>query len=200
MTLAVALGVALAFSVQVINDSALAEFGAAVHAVNGEPDLSLRGNADGLPDLLLDRVALHPGVRLASPVLEIDTYAAAPAGRREAVRVLGIDALQLPTLAPELMPQPAAGQDRLVALDPGAAFANASPRARLGLADAAVASAPPPPAGRSQQSVSPAALSAAPTIVPPSPPDFSARRAIPPPRRRVFPPPRAPPVCRPALV
>jgi len=138
VTLAVALGVALAFSVQVINDSALAEFGAAVHAVNGEPDLSLRGNADGLPDLLLDRVALHPGVRLASPVLEIDTYAAAPAGRREAVRVLGIDALQLPTLAPELMPQPAAGQDRLVVLDPGAVFANASARERLGLANDAV--------------------------------------------------------------
>ena len=36
--LAVMLGVALAFSVQLINQSALSEFSAAVRAVNGVPD------------------------------------------------------------------------------------------------------------------------------------------------------------------
>src|SRR5688500_3849232 len=37
--LAVALGVALAFSVQLINASALSEFASAVRSANGEPDL-----------------------------------------------------------------------------------------------------------------------------------------------------------------
>jgi putative ABC transport system permease protein len=135
--LAVALGVALAFSVQVINESALSEFGAAVRAANGEPDLSLRADGDGLDDALLDPIALHPGVRHASPVLEVDTYAAAADGRRVALRVLGVDALQVAAVAPELMPQPADGEDRLVPFDPGAVFANASARQRLGLADGA---------------------------------------------------------------
>jgi putative ABC transport system permease protein len=133
--LAVALGVALAFSVQVINDSALSEFGAAVRAANGEPDLSLRAGADGLDDALLDRVQLHPVVRQASPVLEVDTYAATVDGRRVALRVLGVDLLQVAAVAPELLPQPAAGEDRLAGFDPEAVFANAAARQRLGLAD-----------------------------------------------------------------
>ena len=46
---AVMLGVALAFSVHLINASALGEFASAVRAVNGQPDLELRsvhGNLD----------------------------------------------------------------------------------------------------------------------------------------------------------
>jgi putative ABC transport system permease protein len=39
----VALGVALAYSVHLINNSALAEFSAAVRSANGQPDLTLRG-------------------------------------------------------------------------------------------------------------------------------------------------------------
>ena len=71
--LAVALGVALAWSVHLINASALAEFSAAVRAANGEPDLSLRAPREGVDDALFERVALTPGVALASPLLEIDT-------------------------------------------------------------------------------------------------------------------------------
>ena len=41
--LAVALGVALAYSVHLINVSALSEFSSAVRAANGDPDLTLRG-------------------------------------------------------------------------------------------------------------------------------------------------------------
>jgi putative ABC transport system permease protein len=133
--LAVALGVALAFSVQVINDSALAEFGAAVRSVNGEPDLSLRGGPDGLDEDWIDRLGLHPGVRHASPVVEVETYAGGADGRRVAVKVIGVDALQVAALAPELMPQPAAGSEPLVFFDPNAVFANAAARERLGLAD-----------------------------------------------------------------
>jgi putative ABC transport system permease protein len=133
--LAVALGVALAYSVHLINTSALAEFSAAVRTANGEPDLTLRGPREGLDDALFDRVARDPGVAVASAVLEVDTYGRAADGHRVPLRVLGVDALQIATLAPALLPRPAAGVDRLAFLDPDAAFPNAAAREQLGLAE-----------------------------------------------------------------
>ena len=127
--MAVALGVALAYSVHLINTSALAEFSSAVRAANGEPDLTLRGRL--FDDALFDRVAADPGVDIASPVLEVDTYARSADGRRVAVRVLGIDALLAAPLAPALLPRPADGEDRLVFLDPDAAFLNGAAQGAL---------------------------------------------------------------------
>ncbi len=127
--MAVALGVALAYSVHLINSSALAEFSSAVRAANGEPDLTLRGRL--FDDALFERVATDTAVELASPVLEIDTYARSSDGRRVAVRVLGIDAFLAAPLAPTLWPSPADGEDRLVVLDPDAAFPNAAARSAL---------------------------------------------------------------------
>lgn len=122
--LAVALGVALAWSVHLINQSALAEFGAAVRAANGDADLSLRGEA--IPEALFERVAQDPAVALASPVLEIDTLLVRPDGRRTAVRVIGLDLLRAAPLAPELMPRALEGEDRFAGFDPDAAFPNAA--------------------------------------------------------------------------
>ncbi|RVU45306.1 ABC transporter permease [Rubrivivax rivuli] len=146
--LAVALGVALAYSVHLINQSALAEFSAAVRTANGEPDLTLRGAREGFDDSLFDRIATDPDVALASPVLEVDTYAQGPAAAassasapaleglrssgRIPVRVLGLDLLRAAPLAPALMPKSAEGEDRLVFLDPGAAFPNPSARSATG--------------------------------------------------------------------
>ena len=112
--LAVALGVALASSVQMINESALGEFAQAVRSVNGQPDVVLAGaSRDGFDDALYARVTLDEGVAGVSPVLEIDSVgrwhddspAAAPP---TSLRVVGIDALKVATIAPALMPQPAA--------------------------------------------------------------------------------------------
>ena len=128
--MAVALGVALAFSVHLINTSALAEFSSAVRAANGEPDLTLRGRL--FDDALFERVVADPGVELASPVLEIDTYARHADGRRVPVRVLGIDAMLAAPLAPALWPKPDAGEDRLAFLDPDAAFPNVAAREAIG--------------------------------------------------------------------
>ena len=50
------LGVALAFSVHLINASALSEFASAVRAVNGQPDIELRAAQGGFDDALLERV------------------------------------------------------------------------------------------------------------------------------------------------
>jgi putative ABC transport system permease protein len=133
--LAVALGVALAWSVHLINASALVEFSAAVRAANGEPDLSLRAPREGVDDALFERVALTPGVALASPLLEIDTYGRAPGGERVAVRVLGIDALSIAAMAPTLLPRPARGEGNFAVLDPDAVFVNARARQLLGVKD-----------------------------------------------------------------
>jgi putative ABC transport system permease protein len=150
--LAVALGVALAWSVHLINASALAEFAAAQRAANGEPDLSLHAQRDGFDDALFERVALADGVAAATPVLELQTYGrpadaaaaarapggpgrAAPDAKPVALRVLGIDALSIAALAPALLPRPAAAEGRLALLDPDAVFVNASARERLGLRD-----------------------------------------------------------------
>ncbi|MFM7531542.1 MAG: FtsX-like permease family protein [Rubrivivax sp.] len=140
--LAVALGVALAWSVHVINASALSEFSAAVRAANGEPDVVLRGPREGFDETLLDRVAALPGVERASPVFETETYAAARDDRRVPVKVLGVDVLVVAALAPEVMPRAdetvRSASDRapggplgLSALDPQAVFLNAAARDRV---------------------------------------------------------------------
>ncbi len=130
--LAVLLGVALAFSVQLINQSALSEFSAAVRSVNGQPDFELRGQRGGFDEALYARVAAHPQVALASPVVEVDTYAFDAKGERVALRVLGLDALVAAPLSPALLPRPDAGADRMASFDPNAIFLNAQARQRLG--------------------------------------------------------------------
>ena len=85
--LAVTLGVALAFSVQLINGSALGEFGAAVRAVNGEADLELRGPAAGMDEAVYAEVAGRPEVSAASPIVELSTQMAPPRLIMEAIRL-----------------------------------------------------------------------------------------------------------------
>ena len=136
--LSVVLGVALAFSVHLINQSALGEFSAAVRQVNGQPDFELRAQRSGFDEQVYAKVAAHPQVAIASPVIEIDTYALDPQGQRVSLRVLGLDALVAAPLAPSLMPTPTpaatpgAQADRMGVLDPAALFLNAAAQRRLG--------------------------------------------------------------------
>ena len=130
--LAVMLGVALAFSVHLINASALDEFSSAVRSVNGQPDLELRAAQGGFDESLFGRVAQMPQVQLASPVLETQALALAGNGRRLPLRVLGVDALVLPTIAPALMPRPADDADRFALLAPDTVFLNAAARNAIG--------------------------------------------------------------------
>jgi putative ABC transport system permease protein len=129
--IAVMLGVALAFSVQLINQSALSEFSSAVRSVNGEPDFELRGQRAGFDEEFYGRVAQHPAVAIASPVIEIDTLAFDAQGERVPLKVVGLDALVAAPLAPALMPRPNAGSDRMALLDPDAVFLNAEAQKRL---------------------------------------------------------------------
>ncbi|MEY2861213.1 MAG: hypothetical protein RL392_1671 [Pseudomonadota bacterium] len=125
----VMLGVALAFSVHVINASALDEFAQAVRSVGGQADLEVRGE---VRDALLGRLLLHPDVVVASPLLELNTYAlGAKPGERALLRVLGVDVLQVAQLSPDLIPLPAADADRLAIFSPNTVFLNVAARSQL---------------------------------------------------------------------
>lgn len=135
---AVMLGVALAFSVSLINASALGEFAQAVRSVNGQGDLELRALRGSFDESVFARVANDPAVAVASPVLEIATTALDAAGQPLALRVIGVDALAVARVAPALLPVPAADAGRLVLFAPDAAFLN--PAASRALAQGAQAS------------------------------------------------------------
>ena len=128
---AVMLGVALAFSVSLINASALSEFSQAVRSVNGQPDLELRAAQGSFNEALFSRVANDPRVEVASPVLELGSYALDPAGKRVALRVVGVDALEVARVAPALMPLPAASASRFALFAPDAVFLNAAASSQL---------------------------------------------------------------------
>jgi putative ABC transport system permease protein len=125
---AVMLGVALAFSVHLINTSALDEFSQAARSVGGQPDLELRGVQGQFDEALFARVARLPQVALASPVLEIGTYAVTAQGKRS-LQVVGVDALVVAFVAPDLMPLPklattSTPMDRTLLFAPGQVFLN----------------------------------------------------------------------------
>ncbi len=125
---AVMLGVALAFSVHLINASALDEFSQAARSVGGQPDLELRGVQGQFDEAMFARVARLPEVALASPVLEVGTYAITPEGKRS-LKVVGVDALVVALVAPDLLPLPHRRadqdtQDRYALFAPGQVFLN----------------------------------------------------------------------------
>ncbi|MGB4118446.1 MAG: FtsX-like permease family protein [Polaromonas sp.] len=127
---AVMLGVALAFATHLINASALSEFSTAVRSVNGQPDLELRAVQGTFDEAVFERVANNPQVAVASPVLELTTYAVANS-KRCALRVIGLDALVVAQLAPALMPIPMKDADRFALFTPGSIFLNATARQTL---------------------------------------------------------------------
>jgi putative ABC transport system permease protein len=127
---AIMLGVALAFAVHLINASALSEFSSAVRAVNGQPDLELRLGSGNLDESLYARVAQHPSVEVASPVLEVSTYELDEMGDKQAIKVLGVDALVAARVSPALLPlpdeRPRAGDVRFTMFSADAVYLNAA--------------------------------------------------------------------------
>jgi putative ABC transport system permease protein len=135
----VMLGVALAFSVHLINASALDEFSQALRSVGGQPDLELRSSAANasLNEALLGTLLQHPDVAVASPVLELSTYALAPnpspgESKRVLLRIIGVDVLQIAAIAPDLMPLPDRDGARMSLFAPDTVFLNAAAGLALG--------------------------------------------------------------------
>jgi len=126
--LAIALGVALGYAVQLINQAAINEFAAAVQTLSGEADLAVRGSRAGFDESLYPRLAKLPEVAVASPVLEVE---ARLPGRREPLKILGLDVFRAARIQP-FMPGGEAG-DRLDFLRPDRVFLSAAASEWLGL-------------------------------------------------------------------
>lgn len=126
---AIALGVALGLAVHLINASAALEFDRAARQLSGEADLIVRSGRAGFDEKIYPLVARLPEVAAASPVLEIE---ATLHGRRDSLRIIGIDALRAQALQPQL-----AGWDgsaRAVLFDADAIRLSASAARSLGAA------------------------------------------------------------------
>jgi putative ABC transport system permease protein len=89
--LGIALGVALAYGVHLVNRAAVADVAAAVRELAGEADLEVRGGRSGFPERLHAQVARVPGVAWVKPGLEVDV---AVPGQERPLRVAGIDAVR----------------------------------------------------------------------------------------------------------
>ena len=126
--LAIALGVALGYAVQLINAVALNEFSQALRSLAGEADLEIRGPRSGFDEMLYPRIARLPQVAVASPVLEAD---AKLPGRKGALRVLGVDAFRAVQVQPALIGN--ASADMLELLRPDALFLSPAAADWLGL-------------------------------------------------------------------
>ena len=135
----VMLGVALAFSVHLINASALAEFSQAVRSVGGQADLEIRSNgaAAELDESILALLNGQGGLAAVSPVLELNTYALAtadpgPGAKRLLLRIIGVDVLRVATTTPDLIPVPDSDEQRTALFAPNTVFLNASAQLALG--------------------------------------------------------------------
>ncbi|TCT21996.1 FtsX-like permease family protein [Thiobaca trueperi] len=136
--LAIALGVALGLTVQLIHSAALDEFGRGIRLLSGTADLQIVGSQAGLDDALYPLLARHPDIATASPVLEIE---ARLPGRDETLRIFGIDLFRVAQVTPSLLPMtdvqdgtPTERIDRLGPLQPDALFLSPAAAARLALA------------------------------------------------------------------
>ena len=124
--LAIALGVALGFAVALINRAAVAEFVGGMRTLSGTADLEVRGPRSGFDESIFAAIARVPGVAVASPVVIVD---ARLAGRDDALRVYGSDALRAAAVTPAMV---GTGGDALDLLRPNMMFVSPAAAAWLG--------------------------------------------------------------------
>ncbi|TLD46989.1 MAG: hypothetical protein FAZ92_00729 [Accumulibacter sp.] len=128
--LAIALGVALGYSVHLINDAALADFSRAMKTVQGEPDavIAARDSAGSVPLPLVDEIAGDPAVLVAAAVIETRVRIG---DLRTPVRLIGIDVFTAAAMMPGLLPRDAERAATGGILD-GALYASPALLAELG--------------------------------------------------------------------
>ncbi|SHG96211.1 FtsX-like permease family protein [Massilia sp. CF038] len=103
---AIAVGVAMGFAIHLINAAAFNEFSAATKSLAGEADVQVGGREKWFDEAIYTRLAEHPSVQLASPVLLV--YAGVP-GKTEPLQVVGVDAFRAGGVTPGLLGATASG-------------------------------------------------------------------------------------------
>ena len=129
--LAIAIGVALALSIHLVNRSALAEFGRAIAQINGEAQLQVKAASGDFDERLFETVLSVPGVALASPIVETEVTVEPPTDPRLAaglptgsspprprLKVIGLDVFTAGAITPELLPSPGASRSAAGAAAP----------------------------------------------------------------------------------
>src|SRR5829696_7121708 len=102
--LAIAIGVALAFAVHVINRSAAESFGQAVRSAAGGADLQVRGaSALGFDESLYPKLMAHRVVADASPVVQLRAMIGEQA---RPIPLLGLDIFRTQTVSQSLVIRP----------------------------------------------------------------------------------------------
>jgi putative ABC transport system permease protein len=105
--LAITLGVALGYAVQLITDSAINELALGVQVLSGDADLQVRGQRSGFDESLYPKLARLPEVALASPIVEVDAKLSV---RDDVLKIIGVDAFRAVGVQPGLIAEP---EDRL---------------------------------------------------------------------------------------
>ena len=98
--LAIALGVALGYAVELITGAAVNELALGVHFLSGDADLQVRGPRDGFDQSIYPELARLAEVAAASPVVEVD---AKLAGRDDVLKIVGIDVFRAAAVQPQLI-------------------------------------------------------------------------------------------------
>ena len=108
--LAIALGVALGYSIQLINRAAVGEFTQALQTFAGQADLTVRGPRAGFDEALFAQIARLPQVAAASPMVEVQAQVV---GQDDPLRIIGIDVFRAAQIQPLLLPETADFLDSL---------------------------------------------------------------------------------------
>ncbi len=102
---AVAIGVALALGIHLVNATALSSFKQAIGAINGDADLRISARSGLMDDALLDRVAAVDGVAVASPVIDLTVSVQAPTATRPvSLRLIAVEPIAASSVSPALVP------------------------------------------------------------------------------------------------
>src|SRR6202521_1459375 len=108
--LAIALGVALGYAVQLITGAAVNELALGVQFLSGDADLQVRGPRSGFDEAVYPALARLREVAAASPVIELD---AKLADRSDALKIIGIDVFRAGVVEPGLVADSADRLDHL---------------------------------------------------------------------------------------
>jgi putative ABC transport system permease protein len=100
---AIAVGISLGFAIHLINAAAFNEFSSAIKGLSGVADVQVSGTEAFFDEKVYPQLASREGVAVASPVLEFD---ASLPGRRNALKIIGIDAFRAGFIAPDLIGAP----------------------------------------------------------------------------------------------
>jgi len=107
--LAIMLGVALGFTIHLINTAAITEFSAATRSLSGTSDLSVRALRSTFDETLYPRLARHEGIAKISPMLEITVGipAKVKSMHNPTLKILGLDMFRAADITPDLLGIPA---------------------------------------------------------------------------------------------